>query len=193
MLPCPDFGEYYNIPVVMVTALNEVGDRVKALQAGADDFLNKPVDRSELLARVKSSLEIKRLRDREKEYLTQIREEKAKIDDLLHTVMPASIVARLKAGETVIADDYAEATVLFLDIVGFTSLSSKIPAAEVVRLLSGIFNRFDELVEHHGLEKIKTIGDAYLVVGGIPVHRKDHVQAVADFSPGNIKALDAII
>jgi len=174
--------EWRDIPVVMVTGLDEVQYRVKALEAGADDFLNKPVDLSELLARVKLSLEMKRLRNREKEYLKQIMEEKAKIDDLLHTVMPASIVARLKAGEAIIADDYALATVLFIDIVGFTSLSSIFSSAELVQLLSRIFNRFDELVELHGLEKIKTTGDAYMVAGGLTVHREDHAGAVADFA-----------
>jgi class 3 adenylate cyclase len=178
--------DWHDIPVVMVTALNAVGDRVKALEAGADDFLNTPVDHFELLARVKSSLEIKRLRNREKVYLKQILEEKAKIDELLHTVMPASIVARLKAGEAVIADDYALATVLLMDIVDFTLLSSKFPSAELVQLLSRIFNRFDDLVERHGLEKIKTTGDAYMVAGGLTVHREDHAEAVADF------ALDAV-
>lgn len=173
-------------PVVMVTGLNEVEDRVKAIEAGADDFLNKPVDHSELLARVKTSLEIKRLRDKEKEYLKQITEERAKIDEMLHIVLPAPIVARLKAGEAIIADDYDQATVLFLDIVGFTEQSSKIPAAALVQLLSGIFNRFDNLVDFHDLEKIKTIGDAYMVAGGLPVYREDHVRAVADF------ALDAL-
>lgn len=184
--------EWRDIPVVIVTALNKVEDRVKALEAGADDFLNKPVDRSELLARVKLSLEIKRLRNMEKKYLKEIMAEKAKIDDLLHAVMPASIVERLKAGETIIADDFAQATVLFLDIVGFTSLSSKFPSAEVVQLLSRVFNRFDELVELHGLEKIKTMGDAYLVVGGLAVHSETQAEAVADFALDVVREIASI-
>lgn len=181
-----------DIPVVMVTALNQVEDRVKALEAGADDFLNKPVDPSELIARIKLSLEIKRLRDKEKEYIEQITVEKDRLDELLHAVLPPPIVDRLKAGENTIADNFAKATVIFLDIVGFTEHSSRIPPAVLIQLLSKVFNRLDELADYHGIEKIKTIGDAYLAVGGVPVQHEDHLWAAADFAIDAVRETSAI-
>ena len=179
-----------NIPVVMVTALNDVKDRVKALEVGADDFLNKPVDPSELMARVKSSLEVKALRDKEMAYLKVIEEEKAKSDALLHNVLPHSIAERLKQGESLIADNHSEATILFLDIVGFTTLSSKIAASELVQMLSSIFDKIDGLTEKHGLEKIKTIGDAYMIAAGLPEYREDQAQVAADFALEVVEAIE---
>jgi adenylate cyclase len=84
-----------------------------------------------------------------------------------------------EAGEHPIADAFEHATILFADLVGFTSLSQTIPPAELVALLDDIFSRFDALVEERGLEKIKTIGDAYMVAGGVPARRADHVFAVS--------------
>ncbi|MFL6415226.1 MAG: adenylate/guanylate cyclase domain-containing protein, partial [Bryobacteraceae bacterium] len=84
---------------------------------------------------------------------------------------------RLKRGERVIADSCPEATVLFADIVGFTDLSTRISATELVELLSGLMSDFDRLAQEHGVEKIKTIGDAYMAVAGLPEWRPDHAQA----------------
>lgn len=91
-----------------------------------------------------------------------------------------------------IADHFADATILFADIVGFTELSSHISAAEVVAILNTIFSEFDELAEHHQLEKIKTIGDAYMVVGGLPIEHpaQDHVAAIADMALDMQQAMD---
>jgi len=96
---------------------------------------------------------------------------------LLLNILPASIAERLKQGEGVIADACAEATVLFADIVGFTDLSTRISATELVELLSGLMSDFDRLAQEHGVEKIKTIGDAYMAAAGLPDWRPDHAQA----------------
>jgi class 3 adenylate cyclase len=88
----------------------------------------------------------------------------------------------LKRAEGVIADNFPDVTVLFADIVDFTKLSARVPAADVVAMLNDVFSRFDRLAEKHGLEKIKTIGDAYMVVGGLPTPRPDHAEAVADMA-----------
>jgi len=90
-----------------------------------------------------------------------------KIESLLLNILPASIVKRMEAGEQMIADHADEVTVLFSDIVGFTRLSEKLNVQELVKLLNSIFSEFDRLAEHYKLEKIKTIGDAYMVVGGL--------------------------
>jgi class 3 adenylate cyclase len=88
----------------------------------------------------------------------------------------------LKEREGVIADAFDEVTVLFADIAGFTPLSSRLTPEEVVRLLDELFSRFDAIAEQHALEKIKTIGDAYMVAGGLPVPRPDHAEAVASMA-----------
>ena len=95
-------------------------------------------------------------------------------DALLRNVLPEPIADRLKAGERVIADHYDTATVLFADIVNFTPLSEFKPPQEVVSLLNRLFTEFDRLADRYGLEKIKTIGDAYMIVAGVPEPREDH-------------------
>lgn len=100
-------------------------------------------------------------------------------EKLLLNILPGPIAERLKAQDSLIADSFPEVTVLFADIVGFTPLSAKLPAEELVALLSQLFSRFDAITEKHGLEKIKTIGDAYMLAGGLPLPREDHAVAVA--------------
>ncbi|MFN5854519.1 MAG: adenylate/guanylate cyclase domain-containing protein [Pseudanabaenaceae cyanobacterium] len=108
-----------------------------------------------------------------------IAEEKAISEKLLLNLLPEVIADRLKQGEKVIADGFSEVTVLFADIVNFTELASQIAPVDLVCLLNQIFSGFDGLADQYGLEKIKTIGDAYMVVGGLPCHRDDHAIAVA--------------
>jgi adenylate cyclase len=103
-------------------------------------------------------------------------------DDLLYNILPVPIAQRLKLQESIIADSFDEVTVLFADLVNFTELSAQIPATKLVDLLNKIFSVFDHLTEKHGLEKIKTIGDAYMVVGGLPTPRPDHAEAVVEMA-----------
>jgi class 3 adenylate cyclase len=105
--------------------------------------------------------------------------ERARAELLLENMLPGPIAERLEAKPGRIADHIGEITVLFADIVGFTPLSERLPPAELVALLDEIFSGFDDLAKRHGLEKIKTIGDAYMVVGGAPTARLDHAVAVA--------------
>jgi class 3 adenylate cyclase/HAMP domain-containing protein len=107
---------------------------------------------------------------------------------LLLNILPASIAERLKQGEGVIADACPEATVLFADIVGFTDLSTRISATELVELLSGLMSDFDRLAQEHGVEKIKTIGDAYMAVAGLPDWRPDHAQAAVRLALDMVEA-----
>jgi class 3 adenylate cyclase len=108
--------------------------------------------------------------------------EQERSEGLLLNILPAPIAARLKQGEEVIADAFPEVTVLFADLVDFTTRSRHTPPDQVVQLLDTLFSALDALAERHRLEKIKTIGDAYLVVGGLPQPRPDHAQAVADMA-----------
>ena len=132
----------------------------------------------QLQARLAASLEKKRLHDREQAFLAQIHHEREKSDRLLLSILPAPIAERLKAGEQDIADGFESVTVLFADLVEFTDFAARHPATEVVERLNEIFRAFDAVVARRGLEKIKTIGDAYMLAGGLPVPRSDHAEAV---------------
>ncbi|MEM9925502.1 MAG: adenylate/guanylate cyclase domain-containing protein [Cyanobacteria bacterium P01_D01_bin.50] len=112
----------------------------------------------------------------------QLTEEQKKSEHLLLNILPETVVNRLKEQPTTIAEAFAEVTVLFADIVGFTELSTQVSPQELVALLNRIFSAFDELAEKHSLEKIKTIGDAYMVVGGLPNPRKDHAEAIIEIA-----------
>jgi len=106
---------------------------------------------------------------------------RARADALLLNILPAPIAGRLKRDASTIADGFSEVTVLFADIVNFTTLSADADPVDVVAFLNTIFSEFDALAQRHGLEKIKTIGDAYMVAGGLPVPRPDHCEAVVAF------------
>ncbi len=118
---------------------------------------------------------------REREFSTRwaLNHERDAAEQLLCSILPASIVKRLKRDQSAIAEAFMEATVMFVDIVGFTPLSARMPPGKLVEMLNQVFSKFDALTERHGLEKIKTIGDAYMVVGGVPTPRKDHAVAMA--------------
>jgi class 3 adenylate cyclase len=111
---------------------------------------------------------------------------------LLLNVLPASVAERLKSGETPIADAYDDATVLFADLVGFTPLASSLSPADTVVLLDRLFSAFDELAMRHGLEKVKTIGDAYMVVGGVPETSSDHPARVVAMGREMLDAVAAL-
>src|SRR5262249_55089673 len=98
------------------------------------------------------------------------------IEELLLNMLPAPIANRLREGEQSIADGFAEVTVAFADIVGFTELSADMPPARVVTLLNGLFSRFDDAAREIGIEKIKTVGDAYMAVCGLPIPVPDHTE-----------------
>jgi adenylate cyclase len=164
-----------HIPILMVTALSERMERMMGIAAGASDFLSKPVDLQELTLRVGHAAHAKRLFD-------QLQAEQARAEHLLLNILPRPIAERMKKGEVNIADQHPDVTVLVADLVGFTTLTAHIGPDQVVYLLNEIFSGFDVLAEKHGLEKIKTVGDAYMVAGGIPSPRSDHAEAIAELA-----------
>jgi adenylate cyclase len=156
-------SEFHDIPIIFLTAKIDTEDIVHGFELGAVDYVGKPFNSYELLARVNTHLSIDRLR-RENERL-------------LLNILPAPIAERLKSGaEQHIADNFAEVTVLFADIVGFTELAGSMPAEQVVELLNDLFTRFDLAARDLGIEKIKTIGDAYMAVCGLPDPFPNHVE-----------------
>ncbi len=181
-----------DIPVIMISALNEIDSIVRCIEAGAEDYLAKPFDPVLLRARIGSSLEKKHLRDREREAIEALRIEKERSEQLLLNILPAPIVARLKSGERVIADHISDVTILFADFVGFTELSSRLPAPELVGVLGCVFSAFDGLAHKFGVEKIKTIGDSYMVACGLFGSRDDHAHAVADMALAMAETLEIL-
>src|ERR1017187_1538723 len=164
-----------HIPILMVTALSERKERLMGVAVGANDFLNKPVDIQDVTLRVGNAVYTKQLHD-------QLQVEQEKSEQLLLNILPKPIAERMKKGETNIADSFPDVTVLLAYLVGFTTLSAYIGPEQIVQLLNEIFSAFDLLAEKHGLEKIKTIGDAYMVAGGISFPRPDHAEASAELA-----------
>ena len=111
-----------------------------------------------------------------------LRQQREQTERLLLNILPEAIADRLKREQGIIAENFEDVTVLFADLVGFTELSAQISATELVRLLNQVFSAFDQLSDKHGLEKIKTIGDAYMVVGGLPKPMEDNAIAVAQMA-----------
>ncbi len=157
--------ELRGIPVIFLTAKTEVADIVKGFETGAVDYVAKPFNAHELLARVNTHITIDRL-NRENQRL-------------LLNVLPPRIAECLKQQKGIIAERFEDASVLFADIVGFTPIAGKLSPTELVELLNRIFSSFDELAKKHSLEKIKTIGDAYMIAGGLPEAYPDHLRAMA--------------
>ena len=110
----------------------------------------------------------------------ELKAERDRSEQLLLNILPSEIAAQLKIDSKPIADHFDEVTILFADIVGFTNMASSVTPLELVERLNRIFSSFDQLTSQYKLEKIKTIGDAYMVVGGLPTARVDHAECVAD-------------
>jgi class 3 adenylate cyclase len=167
------------IPVIVISAQEDLDSVIACIEMGAADYLPKPFEPVLLRARVNASLASKRLRDLELAHLHAIQHERERADRLLLNILPQPIAEQLKGGERVIAENFPDVTVLFADLVDFTRYAAQRPPAEVLQTLNRIFSAFDRLTDTFGVEKVKTIGDAYMAVGGLPVPRADHAEAVA--------------
>ncbi len=169
------------LPVLVITA--QPDQKLRALQAGAKDFIGKPFDRAEVMVRVHNLLEVRLLHKESQR--------------LLLNVLPRTIAERLKGRRSVIVDGFAEViadsfpdvTVLFADIVEFTKFSQSVSTEQLVILLNEIFTEFDNIADNRGLEKIKTIGDAYMAAAGLPIPAADHVIRAAHMALDMMEAL----
>jgi len=189
-----EMGGY--LPVLVITA--QPDHKLRALKAGAKDFVSKPLDLAELLVRVYNMLEVRLLHLETKKLYDRIVAEQKLSERLLLNVLPHSIAQRLK-GRTevtddgfteVIVDSFADVTVLFADIVEFTKYSEGVSPEVLVEVLNDIFTRFDHIAESRGLEKIKTIGDAYMAAAGLPVPVADHTVRAAHMALDMMQAMD---
>jgi class 3 adenylate cyclase len=179
----------HRIPVIMISGLSESEAVIRCIEAGAEDYLPKPFNLVLLRARINACLERKRWREREEEYLSRLREERDRSEALLRNILPDPIVRRLHGGETMIADSFADVSILFADIVGFTPAAALMTPHRLVEKLNRIFSGFDRLAMRLGVEKIKTIGDAYMAVAGLPEPRPDHAVAVAQLALGMLDVI----
>ena len=166
-----------DIPVIMISADTDTEKVSKCIELGADDYLPKPFNPTILRARIGSALRREFLRLLETEYLSQSRTRKEAFRTLLRNILPPEIASRLRNGESIIADHYEDTTVLFADIVGFGKITARMKAYEIIGCLNQLFSEFDRLAEDAGVEKIKTIGDNYMAVAGVPTPRSNHARA----------------
>ncbi len=174
-----------DIPVIIITT---TGKLQLAFESGAIDFIRKPLDKTELLVRVKSALSMFKLikqlvnqaeilEEQSKELELKNRElseQKEKSDKLLLNILPYEIAEQLKNKGVVDAKTYRKVSVLFTDFKGFTKISEKLSPQEIIKELGVFFAKFDEIIGGHFIEKIKTIGDAYMCVGGLPLRNKSN-------------------
>jgi CheY-like chemotaxis protein/class 3 adenylate cyclase len=156
-----------HIPVIMISASDEIESVARCIGLGAEDYLPKPFNTVLLRARIAACLEKKRLRDQEAAYISQIENEKRRADELLHAMLPPGAVRELKATNEVRPRRYNEVAVLICDIVGFTPYCDANPPEEVVRHLQELVSEFERIVSCHEMEKIKTVGDAFMATAGL--------------------------
>ena len=156
-----------DIPVIIISAMTDMESIVRGIEMGAEDYLPKPFEPALLEARIKAGVQKKVWRDKEKEYLGQIETEKKRADDLLHVILPDNIVNELKENGKVAPREHQTVAVLFTDIVGFTAYCDTHEPDEVVTNLQQLVEIFEEISVEHDIQKIKTIGDAFMAVSGL--------------------------
>lgn len=166
-----DNEELKELPVLFLSALTDKETVVQALELGADDYMEKPFNNNEFLARINVHVRIDLLKKR-------VLQEKEKSDQLLLNTLPKKIVQDLKTWGTTEPETFPEVTVFFSDIVGFTSHSSQLKPGHLISELNNIFTEFDNIMERNHCERIKTIGDAYLAVCGMPQANPHHASHI---------------
>ena len=169
------------VAVIMISALDEIRSVVRCIEMGAEDYLPKPFDPVLLRARIGAILDRKRLRDEERLRTAQVEaafreaeRQKAVAEDMLRNILPAKIAQQLQSSGTVEPMYFEDVTIGFTDLVGFTLATEKLAAEEIVGVLHQFFTAFDRIVARYGLEKMKTIGDSYMFVSGMPDRRPSH-------------------
>ncbi|HYX02592.1 MAG TPA: adenylate/guanylate cyclase domain-containing protein [Reyranella sp.] len=183
-----------DIAVIVVSASEELEGIVKAVQLGAEDYIPKPFNPVLLKARIDASLARRRLRDQENAYLARIEEERRRADRFLRAILPDEALRELKATDRIRPRRFADVAILFCDIVGFTPWCEDNAPEVVVEALGRLVERFEEITHVRGLEKLKTVGDAFIATAGLlravdnPVLAcvqagHDMVAAARDFEP----------
>lgn len=165
-----------DIPVIFVTAMTDVEDEEKGLTLGAVDYLAKPISPPIMLARVRNQLALKAAADALRNQNHLLEQERERARELLHNILPVDVATELSQTGKVRPVRHDEVSILFTDFSGFTQASATMPAARMVAELNEIFSVFDDICDETGVEKIKTIGDAFMAVAGVPRSCEDHAQ-----------------
>ena len=163
-------SRYRDVPIIMISALEEIDLVAKCIEMGADDYLSKPFNPVVLHARIEACLEKTFLRRREQENLAQIEAERKRADDLLHVILPSQIVAELKRTSGVAPRRYERVAIMFADIVGFTRYCEHHSPDHVVEVLQRLVSQWEEIALRYQVQKIKTIGDAFMAACGLFAH-----------------------
>lgn len=161
-----------DIPVIFISALGQIEDKVKGFQSGAVDYVSKPFQKEEVLARVGTHMKLRQAQ-------RAVEAEMARSEKLLHNILPQAVAAALKNQGSSPPQLFPEVTVLFSDLVGFTERSAQLEPQVLIGELNDLFSGFDAIMTRHGCERIKTIGDAYLAVCGMPSACSDHALKMA--------------
>ncbi len=168
-----------DIPVIFISALDSSKDKIEGFEVGGVDYITKPFEPAEVLARISTHMRIHHLQNILEEKNHQLAVEKQKSEDLLCNVLPKSVGLELLETGECSPQLFKEATVCFTDIVGFTYASSKMAPEVIIHELNEIFTAFDRISLKNSCERMKTIGDAYLFVCGVPESNPDHAENVA--------------
>lgn len=168
-----------DIPVIFISSLDATADKVIGFEAGGVDYITKPFQPAEVLARITTHLRLCHLQRRLEEQNRQLAQEKQKSEALLRNVLPVRVARELLATGTCKPQLFTETTVCFTDIVGFTPASSRLSPEVIIHELNEIFTSFDRIALKNNCERMKTIGDAYLFVCGVPEPDPEHAHNVA--------------
>jgi class 3 adenylate cyclase len=160
-----------DIPVIFISALNQIEDKVRGFRSGAVDYVSKPFQKEEVVARVGTHLRLRQA-------LRSVEKERLKSDLLLSALLPEGIAAELKETGKSRPRSFSDVSVLFTDLVDFTSQAAELQPETLIAELNDLVGAFDRIVREHGCERIKTIGDAYFAVCGLPEPDPDHALAL---------------
>lgn len=161
-----------DIPVIFISALGQIEDKVRGFQSGAVDYVSKPFQKEEVLARVGTHMKLRQAQ-------RAVEAEMERSEKLLHNILPRAVAKALKDKGSSPPQLFPEVTVLFSDLVGFTERSTQLEPSVLIKELNDLFTGFDAVMARHGCERIKTIGDAYLAVCGMPDPCPDHAVRMA--------------
>lgn len=173
-----------DIPVIFISALNQVDDKVQGFKSGAVDYVSKPFQKEEVVARVSTHLKL-----RQAQRLVEL--ERQKSERLLLNMLPRAVVEELKENGCSVPQHFEDVSILFTDLVNFTEKSQAFEPSALIAELNELFSGFDAIMLKHNCERIKTIGDAYFAVSGMPTANPDHARSLVAAAKDMVALVEA--